>query len=371
MQGKQYILIGGGLAGMMLAARLLLTGNSVTLFDYPNPNSASRRAAGMFNIITGRNYVKTWKAETLRSALTDFFELPELEGLKKHLSLMPVYKPFKNIEEYNHGLGAGARNEGILVMNEAPVMEEYIHNPFGGMRVNQCGWLDTPAFLEDLREILESRFSLAYYPWKIETECINLNEKKIRIHGETFGFEELVLCQGAEKQLRTLWELPVIPCKGQTMMIEAAMELPFILSGGVYILPAGPSRFTVGATYEWEFTSPHPTPEGRESLCTELQKIIRVPYTVISHFAGIRPTTHDRRPLLGTHPVFPFLHVFSGFGTKGILMAPYFSGVLSEYLSGKKGKIEKEYDILRYYRKEKLALPQGADMRSIIRKMSE
>lgn len=371
MEKKQYILIGGGLAGMMLAARLLISGNSVILFDFPNPNSASNRAAGMFNIITGRNHIKTWKAETLRSALVDFFELPVFSPLKKHLRSLPIYKPFKNIEEYNYGLGAGAHFEEILKMNENPVLEEWICNPLGGINVYGCGWLDTPAFLEDMRDILKTHFSFEFYPWKIEPECILLKEKKVHIHGKAFEFDGLVLCPGAERLLQSIWELPVIPCKGQTMLIEAEMELPFILSTGVYILPTGGNRFTVGATYEWAFSNAEPTEEGRQFLCTEIEKVIRIPYKITGHFAGIRPTTHDRRPLLGTHPVYPFLHVFSGFGTKGILMSPYFSGVLSDYLAGKISKIEKEYDILRYYRKEKLPLPEGADMRSIIRKMSE
>ena len=368
IQKQHFVLIGGGLAGMMLAARFLLAGHSVTVFDSQNPNSASRRAAGMFNILTGKKHLKTWKSDELLDSLMTFFEIPHFLSLKKHLILLPIYKPFASVSEYNQVLGKEKTRVEIV---ENPVMDSVIVNPLGGLKIHGCGWLDMPAFLDDLEDILKDNFPFQIYHALIQAEQIHLPEKKLLFADKTLPFDGLILCQGAEKQLEKLWKLPIIPCKGQTIRIKAAMDLPFILSAGVYILPNGNEHFTVGATYEWDFEETTPTEDGKVQLCAELEALLKIPYEITGHFAGIRPTTHDRRPILGTHPVFSNLHVFGGFGTKGILLAPYFSTILCDYVLGEMQKLGKEYDILRYYHKEKLPLPEGATMREIIRKMGD
>ena len=60
---QQIAIIGGGLAGSFLALRLCLKGHSVYLFDEAISNSASRVAAGLFNVITGRYGAKSWEAD--------------------------------------------------------------------------------------------------------------------------------------------------------------------------------------------------------------------------------------------------------------------------------------------------------------------
>jgi len=61
----------------------------------------------------------------------------------------------------------------------------------------------------------------------------------------------------------------------------------------------------------------------------------------------MRPTTPDRKPILGVHPQHAQAVVFNGLGTKGVSLAPYFSGVLAEALEND-APINKEVDIDRY-----------------------
>lgn len=370
MGQTHYILIGGGIAGMMLAAKIVLEGSRVTLFDSGSPHSASGNAAGMFNPITGKNHLQTWRAEQLLGALEAFFETPEFQPLSKYLYKLPIYKPFNSVSEYNHGLGVRANTPELLCIEEQPLMESVFHNPIGGLKIGRSGWLDIPAFLKALRGILETHFHFRYEAARILPEHIYLSQQKIIWDSETFFFDGLVLCQGAEQALKLLWDLPVIPNKGQGIKIEGEFEIPFILSSGIYILPLGKNRFNVGATYEWEFSHPFPDSVGLKILTEALDSVLAAPYRIIDHYAGIRPTTRDRRPLVGTHPVHRCLHVFSGFGTKGVLLSAYFSAVLWDYISGKNTFLEKEYDILRFYHKEIIPLPEGANMRSIIRLMA-
>jgi len=63
--------------------------------------------------------------------------------------------------------------------------------------------------------------------------------------------------------------------------------------------------------------------------------------------AGIRPTTLDRRPFIGTHAVYKNLHIINGLGTRGILIGPYVAKKL--FRSIEKGEsLEEEIDIKRF-----------------------
>ena len=79
----------------------------------------------------------------------------------------------------------------------------------------------------------------------------------------------------------------------------------------------------------------------------KMRELIAFPFETLSQEWGMRPTTPDRRPLLGVHPEFDKLIVFNGLGTKGVSLAPYFSEMLVHWLENK-GTLIKEVDIKRY-----------------------
>ena len=75
-----------------------------------------------------------------------------------------------------------------------------------------------------------------------------------------------------------------------------------------------------------------------------------LPFEIIDHQAGIRPTVKDRRPLLGVHPAHHQLAIFNGMGTKGVMLAPYFANHLVNHLEND-DKLLPEIDIVRFGKK--------------------
>ena len=63
-----------------------------------------------------------------------------------------------------------------------------------------------------------------------------------------------------------------------------------------------------------------------------------------------RPTVADRRPLIGEHPVFKNLYIFNGLGTKGVMNAPFFANMLTQYIFDHT-ELHPEVDIKRFYKK--------------------
>ncbi|MEO6686601.1 MAG: FAD-dependent oxidoreductase, partial [Dyadobacter sp.] len=121
-----------------------------------------------------------------------------------------------------------------------------------------------------------------------------------------------------------------------------------IVNQGIFILPVSGTKCRVGATYSWENLNWETTQSAREELEEKLKPILKVPYKISGQSAGIRPSSHDRRPMLGIHPDQPRLGIFNGLGTKGVTLAPFFAKELAEYLVHHK-ELSEAVNIKRYF----------------------
>jgi glycine/D-amino acid oxidase-like deaminating enzyme len=125
-------------------------------------------------------------------------------------------------------------------------------------------------------------------------------------------------------------------------------EYKAVISKGIFVLPLGNSLFRVGANYEWEFTHDRPSEVGLEFLQSGLRELFGdKTHTIVDHRSGIRPTVADRRPFQGKHPIYERAVIFNGMGSKGVMLAPYFTEHLLDHLYGGK-ELMHEVDIKRF-----------------------
>ena len=89
------------------------------------------------------------------------------------------------------------------------------------------------------------------------------------------------------------------------------------------------------------------TQEAKDDLLEKVKLLTKKSFEVIDHQVGIRPTTPDRRPIIGKHPTFNNLLLFNGLGTKGYLMAPLLAKEFVDYLDNDK-ELDKEVRIERF-----------------------
>ena len=59
----------------------------------------------------------------------------------------------------------------------------------------------------------------------------------------------------------------------------------------------------------------------------------------------------ERRPFVGLHPKFSNIGILNGMGTKGVMLAPYFSNHFIEHLLDGKA-LDKEVDVRRFLKME-------------------
>ena len=147
-------------------------------------------------------------------------------------------------------------------------------------------------------------------------------------------------------------DLPLDGTKGELLIIKAPdLKLDVVIKSSVFILPFGKDLYKIGATYDWSDKTNTPTEAGKQELLEKLSELISCDFEIVNHFAGVRPTVKDRRPLVGTHPIHSQLHVLNGLGTRGVMLGPYLANQLFQLIE-ENIPLEKEIDIIRCYKKK-------------------
>jgi len=341
-----FIIVGQGLAGTCLANELLDKNKRILVIDSPGIASASKVAGGIFNPITGRNMVLTWKADELFPFLIKYYqEIGQKLGVKI-LNQLPLYRPFGSMLELNEWQGkssTGNFSPYIDFISASPFHSKVVSNDLGGIMLKQTGYLDTRLLLSSFRKLLREKELL------MEEEFLanNLNfEDNFIVYKENQA-KKLIFCDGANGIGNNLLKgIRFHSVKGEVLQLQLNGKLDFILNKNAFVLPRN-GEYLAGSNYNLTDSTWNPTQAAEDEIVTKLDKILSVNYKIIGHRAGIRPTTHDRRPVLGILPNMPQVGVFNGLGTKGVSLAPYFAHQLANHLVNG-AEIDREVQIGRY-----------------------
>ncbi|HEY0741795.1 MAG TPA: FAD-dependent oxidoreductase [Chryseosolibacter sp.] len=343
-----YIIVGQGLAGACLALQLLRLEKKILVIDEPARNRASRVAAGLFNPVTGQNSVRTWMADTLFPYLHQFYRDAEAQIGKAFFHPRLLYKPFGSAAEQNDWMGKSADTgyrEFVEKITLEPAFGLQLTDPFGGLFLRQAGFINTNIFLDGVRDLITSRGMF----WAENFDDEGLALRSDFVEYKDVKASRIIFCQG-ERTTSNKWfsNAPVRPLKGETLRIKTNWDRDVILNRGVYMVPENvKGEFRVGATYKFNVRTPVITEEGRDELVSKLNAFLNIPFEVLAQDWGIRPTTNDRKPLLGWHRESERLVFFNGLGTKGVTLAPYFSEMLTRWLENS-APINKEVALTRY-----------------------
>ena len=350
MNKIDYIIVGGGLAGITLAHQLHKRKLSFHLY-YDESYSSSRVAPGLFNPITGRKMVKTWKCDKLIPYLLDFYEEAEETTGSKFLHQKTIYRPFISAEEQNDWAGKStnkAYTPYIQEVHTKPRFPGMFSDPFGGLSLKKSGWVDTSTYIDDsIKYFKEKAPGVTIFPEKLQIDKVDVTEEGILYAGTKA--RSLIFSEGTGLKDNPYFNwAPLKPVKGEVIDVKLPFTIDEIFNRGVFLLPKRGNIFRVGSTYNHHDLTWEVSAEGREELTDKLRAVTDSKFEVIEHTAGIRPATKDRRPLLGRHPEFKNIVIFNGLGTKGVSLAPYFARQLVEYLEDNKD-LEKDVNIQRFF----------------------
>ena len=319
------IIVGQGIAGSVMALSLLKAGYTVCVIDQPNLSSSSKIAAGIWNPIVFKRLTKSWLADEVVPELIAFYEYWQTELNTTFIHHRQIIKPFSEEQEKNLWLKKAAEGNAFLdkeVYENLQIAKNYTVASYS--KVLRAGNLDVAHFIESTKTLLKEK--AIYIEEEFDHAALQILDEEINY--KTITAKHIIFCDGHLITKNPLFNwIPMKPAKGEVLTIECKdLQLTHdIFNKGFFILPLGNDLYKVGATYEWENLNDIPTEKAKEELIKKINTVISSPYKIISHHAGVRPSVIDRRPVVGPHPQFKNAFIFNGFGTKAVMLVPYFA----------------------------------------------
>lgn len=327
-----YIIFGGGLAGSVLALSLLEKKNTVLVVDEPSLSSSSKVAAGLFQPMTFKRTIETWKGlESIQHSI-NFYKAIEKKLNTNFLYELDMARIFSSFEELNDWTIKSDDSFYKKLINENKNKDAELCQPkFGYGCVNFAGYLDVVEFLKVTHSYLnDNQFLLIE---KFDYNLIEIHEAGISY--KNFSANKILFAEGwMIKENPWFSYLPMKPVKGEVLTIKiSSRNNSSIISSGVFSVPIDSNLYKVGSNYDWKNLNETPTEETKKDLLEKLQEMLQVKnIELVNHQAGIRPASHDRRPYLGIHPQYDSLFVFNGLGARGVSLAPYAAAHLTNLL---------------------------------------
>jgi glycine oxidase len=344
-----YLIIGSGLAGISFAEIALQNHKSILVLDNNSQNS-SKIAGGLYNPVILKRFSEVAQASEHLPIMCNFLSVLEAKLNNKVDFKTPILRKFFSVEEQNNWFSASDKVNLAPFLSTNLICKKYesIDSPFGYGEVLQTGYVDTAQLLIKYKEyLIKNNLFL-----KESLDYSLLQEENNGIRYKEIQAKHIIFAEGFGMHANPYFKhLPLDGTKGELLVIKAPkLELDVIINASVFILPLGNDLFKIGASYNWESKDAIPTEEGKMELIEKIKDVINCDFEIVSHFAGVRPTVKDRRPLVGTHSSHDSIHILNGLGTRGVMLGPAMAKALFEKIENNI-PLEKEIDIRRFNNK--------------------
>lgn len=340
-----YLIIGQGLAGSLLAWELLARQKKVIVVDNAKEN-ASLIAAGLINPVTGMRLVKSTGIDTLLPFAINFYRQLSIyfsQSFYIEKTMLRILRSDKELQLCQKRLQQPDYQDYLTGITDST---DYIQSSYGLLEQKKTGYLVSKSLLSSLKQYFIS--VNAYIQSDINYQDIGLSPFP---HWKTIQAKKIIFCQGYLGTNNPWFSvLPFRPVKGEIITAKAEQPLPQnILNFGHWFIPLDTNIFRLGATFDRENLNTLVTKKAKDKLFNSLKQVypqLSV-NSIIHHQAGIRPTTLDKQPFIGCHPAHRELVIFNGFGAKGSLQIPWYCKILTDHLLSQK-IIPETCDIQRY-----------------------
>lgn len=345
-QKTKYLIVGQGLAGSILAYFLEKKGCDYFIIDETSGATASRQATGLINPVTGRRLVKSWMIETLLPKAKETYLNIQNEFNKNLVEETSILKLITSVEQLNDVSAKLEDEDYKSYLSEIQKVDQNLFfNDLGAFEILNILQININNLLDVLLHFFQGNN-------KIKQE--KFDYKELSKEGDLWKYkniaaENIIFCEGFNTRQNPYFNyLPLRQTKGEALIFESN-ELPEdkVIGGICSITPLGNHQFYAGATYDWDDIDLVPTEKKKTALIQKIEQTIKIPFKIIDHKVGIRPTVIDRRPMIGKHPKHKKMFIFNGLGTKGLSLAPYFVNHFIDCLAMNK-VLHPEVDIKRF-----------------------
>lgn len=326
---SHYLIVGQGLAGTCVAYQLIKSGFKVSVID-SGVNHSSKIAAGLINPIVFRRMTKSWRLDAFTNYLKHFYKALEHDTNNSFFHPITIRRMFAHQQERDLWVKKSLLPEFQEYLNPLSTEDdEYskANNICGSGRVKNAFYVDVNLFLSSMRNWIQMHGDISQEDFDYSA-----------LEGTTYhgiDYSGIIFCEGYQGKNNPLFkDLPIGQTKGETLTIQSS-EIPEneSVNRKCFVLPLGSKQFKVGSTYVWHTPDVSITEEGKQTMLENLAGLGYEKIDVIQQEAGVRPTSLDRRPIIGEHPKLKGVFMFNGLGTKGYMIAPLLSKEFVEHLT--------------------------------------
>jgi len=338
---------GGGILGLALGLELRLRGMSVVVLERGQAmRGASWAAGGMLAVNDPQN-----PAELMELARLSGRVYPE--WLRKVEELSGTSVPMRTRQALQWVSEGGSSGGGIASEAEIRELAPGLRTPDDVVfRVLEEGSVDP----RDLCVALPNAFVAAggRLIERSEVLCVDSAIDGVRVRTAEAGFEakSFVDCRGAWAGAENKDGVggPVEPVKGQMVELQCRPERLrcVVRASGVYLIPRGDGRVTVGSTIErvgFDVQVDERAIAGLVRAAQDLVPELKKPKP-LQCWAGLRPGTPDGLPVMGRPADEKGAEgrrwVATGHYRDGILLAPATARVMAQAMAGERTDVALE-----------------------------
>lgn len=327
VQKVDYIIIGQGLAGSVLAHQLILRNKTVFVIDNNHERSSSKVAAGIINPITGP-----------RLALSDNFnhyypQAYHYYSLLEQTLGVTLWHELKQHRLIQNQTQADYLQKRFTDTQYQSTIGSTIHSPYftsdlGSVDINQSALIDSKQLIQATQNFLIENQS--YDSRKLDYQQLEISNNGFGV-GNTFA-PHIIFCEGFQA-INNPWldHLPFKLSKGEILTIKTDTPVTHLLNWGHWLAPFG-DMAKLGSNYQWNDLTDKPSKLIKSQLIESLYSNTTIEGQITHHEVGIRPTTTQRKPFIGPLNNLNGAYCFNGFGSKGCLLIPHFAELFCEHL---------------------------------------
>lgn len=352
---SDFLIIGGGVIGMLTALQLADAGQRVTIIERGTCGKEASWAGG--GIVSP---LYPWRYAPPISQLSRWSEgaYPTLSlRLLEETGIDPEYRQkgllYLNVDDEERALGWARQLGKPLVQVDAGFVHQ--KEPDVAIAHENALWMPTLGSVRNPRLGQALRAKLLAMPRVTLQEHCEMHDFRRRdgvvvgVNTSQGAFEtgRLVVCGGAwtAKLLATLnVHLPVRPVKGQMIAYQAPPGLVqrVVLKDGRYVIPRNDGLLLVGSTLEEAGFDKTTDAEALASLKQSAERIVPALANcpVAYHWAGLRPGSPEGVPFIGAIPEQPKVFVNAGHYRNGLVLAPASTHLLADQLLGREPLID-------------------------------